>query len=131
MFPLRLAYVTQFMIALMALFLVWGQVGGQSHLDLMPWYVKLGFGGGAALAAVRATMCAVSDKTAWNGGTVKWFGIMLALLAGCGLASYYFHVYGESEDEQDEETVTSQLVGSTAPLRSRLGCAPTAGQRLT
>jgi hypothetical protein len=108
---IRLAYVTQFMIALIAVFTVWGQVGGQSHLDLMPWYVKLGLGGGTALAAVRATMCAVSEKTAWNGGTVKWFGIMLALIAGCGLASYYFHVYGESDEEQGDETVTSQLVG--------------------
>jgi len=115
MSPFRLAYVTQFMIALMAVFVLWAQVGGQSHLDLMPWYVKLGLGAGAALAAVRATMCAVSEKAAWNGGTVKWFGIMLALMAGCGLASYYFHVYGESEDEQDEETVTSQLVGRMVP----------------
>jgi hypothetical protein len=115
MSPLRLAYVTQFMIAVMAVFVLWAQVGGQSHLDLMPWYVKLGLGAGAALAAVRATMCAVSEKAAWNGGTVKWFGIMLALMAGCGLASYYFHVYGESEDEQDEETVTSQLVGRMVP----------------
>jgi hypothetical protein len=115
MSPLRLAYVTQFMIAVIAVFVLWGQVGGQSHLDLMPWYVKLGLGAGAALAAVRATMCAVSEKAAWNGGTVKWFGIMLALMAGCGLASYYFHVYGESEDEQDEETVTSQLVGRMVP----------------
>src|SRR5262245_29559448 len=105
---LRLAYVTQFMIASIAVFVLWSQVGGQSHLDLMPWYVKLGLGGGVALAAVRATKCAVEDKVAWNGGTVKWFGIMLALIAGCGLASYYFHVYGESEEEQSEETVTSK-----------------------
>jgi hypothetical protein len=103
------------MIALIAVFVLWSQVGGQSHLDLMPWHVKLGLAGGAAYAAVRATMCAVSEKAAWNGGTVKWFGIMLALLAGCGLTSYYFHVNGESEDEQDEETVTSQLVGRIVP----------------
>ncbi len=112
---LRLAYITQFMIALIAVFVLWSQVGGQSHLDLMPWHVKLGLGAGAAYAAVRATMCAVSEKAAWNGGTVKWFGIMLALLVGCGLTSYYFHVNGESEDEQDEETVTSQLVGRIVP----------------
>jgi hypothetical protein len=111
---LRLAYATQFMIALIAVFVVWGQVGGQGHLDLMPWHVKLGLGAGTAFAAVRATMCAVSAKNPWSGGTLKWFGIMLALLAGCGMASFYFHVYGES-DEQEEETVTSQLVGATAP----------------
>src|SRR5215204_5179862 len=110
---LRLAYVTQFMIAVIAVFVLWAQVGGQSHLDLMPWYLKLGLGGGAALAAVRATMCAVAGTSAWNGGTLKWFGMTLALVAGCGLASYYFHVYGESEDEQQEETLTSRW--KTAP----------------
>jgi hypothetical protein len=104
---LRLAYVTQFMIALIAVFVLWGQVGGQSHLEMMPWYVKLGLGAGVAFAAVRATQCAVSAKNAWSGGTLKWFGIMLALLAGCGMASYYFHIYGEG-DEQGEESLTSR-----------------------
>ena len=120
---LRLAYATQFLIAVIAVFTLWSEVGGQSHLDLMPWYLKLGLGGGAALAAVRATMCAVSGATAWNGGTVKWFGIMLALLAGCGLASYYFHVYGESEDEQDQESITSQLISGHRPLPSERSAA--------
>jgi hypothetical protein len=112
---LRLAYATQFMIALIAVFVGWAQVGGQTHLDLMPWYVKLGLGGGAALAAVRATQHAVENKAGWNGGTVKWFGILLALLMGCGLASYYFHIYGESDEELQDETVTSKL------LRDRAG----------
>jgi len=120
---LRLAYVTQFLIAVIAVFVLWAQVGGQSHLDLMPWYLKLGLGAGAAIAVVRATMCAVSGATAWNGGTLKWFGITLALLIGCGLASYYFHVYGESEEEQDEETVTSQLVSYARPRPSERSTA--------
>ena len=105
---LRLAYTTQFLIALIAVFVLWSQVGGQNHLDLMPWYLKLGLGGGAALAAVRATVAAVSFNKAWNGRTLKWFGVMLALLLGCGLTSYYYHLYGETdeEDQQQEETAT-------------------------
>ena len=117
---LRLAYATQLMIALIAVFALWAQIGGQGHLDLMPWYLKLGLGGGAAIAAVRATMCAVSGASAWNGGTLKWLGIMLALCLGCGLASYYYHLYGESEDEQDEDT-TSEMVGK---LEERLVVSP-------
>jgi hypothetical protein len=120
---LRLAYATQLMIALIAVFVLWSQVGGQSHLDLMPWYVKLGFGGGAAIAAVRATMCAVSAPTAWSGGTLKWVGIMLALLLGCGLASYYYHVFAESDEEQADETVTSELI---APLNPGIALPSTA-----
>ena len=59
MHTLRLAYATQFLIATIAIYVLWSQVGGQSHLDLMPWYVKLGLGTGAALAVVKATDAAV------------------------------------------------------------------------
>jgi hypothetical protein len=116
---LRLAYVTQFLIAVIAIFTLWSEVGGQSHLDLMPWYLKLGLGAGAAFAVVRATQAAVAGPAGWNGGSLKWFGILLALLIGCGLASYYFHVYGESDEDQQDETVTSQAVAGISRRVSR------------
>ena len=100
---LRLAYTTQFLIALIAVFVLWSQVGGQSHLDLMPWYLKLALGAGAAFAVVKATAAAVSHQHAWNGRTLKWVGIMVALLVGCGLASYYCHLYLETDDEDDQQ----------------------------
>lgn len=106
---LRLAYVTLFLIAVIAVFVLWAQVGGQGHLDLMPWYLKLGLGAGAAYAVTRATMAAVSGPSGWNGGSLKWFGILLALLAGCGLTTYYYHLYGESDEEEQDNTVTSEL----------------------
>ena len=99
---LRLAYSTQFLIALIAVFLVWSPVGGPGHLALMPWYLKLVLGTGVAIAAVKATMAAVSREPAWNGGTLRWLGIAVTLAVLCGLATYYYHLYGES-DEQDEE----------------------------
>jgi hypothetical protein len=109
---LRLAYATQFLIALIAVFLLWSEVGGQSHLDLMPWYIKLALGAGAAFAVVKATASAVSSEHAWNGRTLKWLGIMVALLVGCGLASYYCHMYLETdeEDDQQESSLTSPIV---------------------
>lgn len=107
---LRLAYSTLFLIALLAVFVVWSEVGGQTHLDLMPWYLKLGLGVGAAFASVKATAAAVDGGNTWNGGTLKWFGILLALLLGCGLATYYVHVYGETDEQDDEDSMTSQLI---------------------
>ena len=107
---LRLAYSTLFLITLLAISVVWSEVGGQSHLDLMPWYLKLGLGAGAAFACVKATAAAVSGTKAWNGGTLRWSGILLALLLGCGLATYYVHVYGETDEEDEEDSVTSQLI---------------------
>lgn len=108
---LRLAYTTLFLIALLAVFELWSQVGGQSHLDLMPWYLKLVLGTGAAFACVKAAAAAVSHKNAWNGATLRWCGILLILLVCCGLASYYVHVYGEDDqDDDDQNTVNSALV---------------------
>ena len=118
---LRLAYSTQFLIALIAVFVLWSQVGGQSHLDLMPWYLKLGLGAGAAFAVVRATTSAVSREPAWNGGTLKWVGILLALLVGCGLASYYYHVYEEDNSDEDQPQQTSSVFSPQPPaLRVKL-----------
>ena len=107
---LRLVYAMQFVIAVIAVFVLWSEVGGQGHLDLMPWYLKLGLGIGAALAAVKATAAAVVREPAWNGGTLKWLGIMLALMVGCGMASYYYHVYEESDEEDAQDSQTSSLV---------------------
>jgi hypothetical protein len=110
---LRLAYATQFLIALIAIFVLWSQVGGQSHLDLMPWYLKLGLGAGTAFAAVKATAAAVSHERAWNVRTLRWLGIMVALLVGCGLAAYYVHMYGES-DEDDDQDNTAEMSACVA-----------------
>ena len=106
---LRLAYTTLFLIALLAVFELWSQVGGQSHLDLMPWYLKLGLGGGAAFATVKATAAAVSGDKTWNARTLKWAGILLAVLVGCGLSSYYYHLYGEQQDDQDDTTSSERV----------------------
>jgi hypothetical protein len=113
MHTLRLAYATEFLIAVLAVYERWSQVGGQSHLDVMPWYVKLGLGAGAALAVVKATHAAVSQERAWNGGTLKWIGILLALLVGCGLASYYSHLY--LEDNGDDQPENNSGVGWVTP----------------
>ena len=107
---LRLAYTAEFLLALVAVFVLWSEVGGQSHLDLMPWYLKLVLGGGAAFSTVKATSAAVSHDRGWNGQTLRWAGILLALLVGCGLASYFSHVYGEQDEDQEDESLTSSLV---------------------
>ena len=104
---LRLAYTTQFLIALMAVFVGWSQVGGQSHLDLLPWSVKLALGLAAAYCVVRATAAAVSSDRAWNGHTVRWLGLTLAVLAACGYATYYAHMNLEESDESDQQPDTT------------------------
>jgi hypothetical protein len=90
---------------------MWSQVGGQNHLDLLPWTVKLALGVAAAYGIVRATIASVSGDRAWNGQTVRWLGLTLALLAACGYASYYAHINLEGDDdtEQQQDTTISRL----------------------
>jgi predicted outer membrane lipoprotein len=116
---LRLAYSTQFLIALIAVFVLWSQAGGQSHLDLLPWSVKLGLGLASAYGVVRATAASVSGDRAWNGQTVRWLGLTLAVLAACGYATYYAHINLEEVDdgEQQQDTSISRLHGG---IRLRL-----------
>jgi hypothetical protein len=98
---LRLAYTTQFLIALIAIFFVWEEVGGPYHLDLMPWWLKLGLGTGLAYAGVRATAAAVKGDAAWNPVTLKWCGLMIVLALGCVVANFYCNMNGEEDDQPD------------------------------
>jgi uncharacterized membrane protein len=115
---LRLAYSTLYLVALIAVYVLWSQVGGQSHLDLLPWHVKLALGVLTALAVVRATAAAVAGERGWNAQSLRWLGLALALLIGCGLASYYSHVYLEdSGDESDSQADTTVSSFHRAPQR--------------
>lgn len=125
---LRLAYVTQFLIALIAVFVLWSEVAGQVHLDLLPWYLKLGLGAGVAFATVKATAAAVEGKRAWNIAALRWLAVVLLLLAGCGVAAYYAHMYGEddSPDENDDSdsAVIGRIIAPPVQFLSAAGARP-------
>jgi heme/copper-type cytochrome/quinol oxidase subunit 3 len=98
---LRIAYALQFVITLMSTFEVWAQVGGQGHLDLVPWHWKLLLACALSLAAVKATAAAVRRDKFWNRATFAWLVIGLALLITMGVLTYYEHLH-EPPDEGDE-----------------------------
>jgi heme/copper-type cytochrome/quinol oxidase subunit 3 len=114
---LRLAYSTLYLVAVIAVFVAWSQVGGQSHIDLLPWWVKLVLGMSMALAIVRAIMAAQSGERAWNGQTLKWLGLTIALGVLCGMATYYAHMYLEDTDSGDSEA--DQAISALTPLADR------------
>jgi hypothetical protein len=109
---LRLAYSALYLLALMTVFTLWTQVGGQDHLDLLPWWIKLGLPAAMALTIVRATASAVGGERGWNVNSVRWLGATLLLALLCGLASYYSHMYLEEQDDEGDDqsdTAISQL----------------------
>ena len=117
---LRLAYSALYLVALIAVYVAWGQVGGPSHLELLPWYIKLVLGTAMAFAIVRATSAAVAGERGWNGHSLRWLGLTLALGVVCGFASYYAHVYledeGDETDEPSEASVSRLLTPPSSPL---------------
>lgn len=106
---LRLAYTTQFLIALIVVLMLWSQVGGPDHFDLTPWHLKLALSAGAAFAIVKATAAAVSRERAWNTGTLKWFGILLAILIVCGLVTLWVHRNLEDDGNGEADTSTASF----------------------
>jgi hypothetical protein len=110
---LRLAYVAEFLLALLTTLTFWSEIGGQGHLDLMPWYAKLVFSVGVALAVVMATAAAVSHEKAWNRTTISWLTLMTLMLAGMAAVTYYYHLH--ENDDQDEETDAPNPVARIEP----------------
>jgi hypothetical protein len=120
---LRLAYTTQFLIALIAMLMLWSEVGGPDHFDLTPWYLKLALTSGAAFAVVKATAAAVSRERAWNAATLRWCGILLAILIACGLVTLWVHRTQENDEGGEEEpsrTAIHTLAGPSGAVRARL-----------
>jgi hypothetical protein len=105
---LRLLYAIEFLIALIATYTVWSQVGGQGHLDIMVWYWKLLLGVGVAYATVKATAAAVTGPRTWNARTLRWVSIIVALGLACGAVTYYYHVNEPPPDDEEDTTPSSQ-----------------------
>ena len=98
---LRLVYIGEFLVAIMAILSLWSQAGGQGHLDLMPWYLKLVLTCGLSLVTVMGTAAAVSQPDAWNAKTIGF--VILGLLFACamGAATYYYHLHENDEDDDE------------------------------
>lgn len=97
---LRIAYVCEFLLALLAISVVWGQVGGQDHLDIMPWYDKFVLIFALALVTVVGTVAAVSRERAWNGIAIACVALAVLILCAMGAVTYYYHVH----EDQDQDT---------------------------
>jgi len=106
---LRLAYSIEFLIAILAIFTLWGEVGGEGHMDLLPWYFKLIGVLGSAWCCVRFTAGMVEQPAAWNRRTVGWFTAILLFGVMMGGLTYYYHLH-EAPDDSDDTTSTVSIV---------------------
>jgi hypothetical protein len=118
MFPrlLKVLYSIEFLIALIAIFTVWRDVGGAGHLEYMTWYWKALIGIPGAYVIVRMTM-AMAGGDKWR--TTMWLLALAALAATAGILTYYTHLNEpQDEDEEDPGTITPAAVVDLAPHRT-------------
>jgi ABC-type multidrug transport system permease subunit len=97
---LRAAYTIEFLVALVATLEFWSQVGGQNHMDLMPWWWKALLSLSIATAVVKMTV-AVHPRQ-----ILIWLLVLVLLLIGGGVTTYYFHLYEPQDEAVDEDQVT-------------------------
>lgn len=112
---LRLAYIFEFWIALLVTYTVWSQVGGQGHLDLIAWYIKLICGVSLAWSALRMTRAMVENARAWNRGTVRWFVAVLAISTLMAGVTYWYHLHEVPDEPDTDENTAAAAVGSGKP----------------
>ncbi|MDQ6706218.1 MAG: hypothetical protein M3Z85_09635 [Acidobacteriota bacterium] len=108
---LRIAYSIEFLIAIIAIFTFWSEVGGQGHLDLMPWYWKFGFSLAAAAVCLKLTATTLERQSIWSRSALRWLLALALLSAAAGAVTYYVHL-NEPADADDGDTVYSSSMVS-------------------
>jgi len=106
---LRLVYAFEFLIALIAIFTVWSEVGGQAALDLMHWGWKFGLGVSLAISFVLYTAEIVSGDPLWSIRSARWLALIIVVLMVIGAVTYYYGLEAETGDS--DETGTISMLG--------------------
>jgi glucan phosphoethanolaminetransferase (alkaline phosphatase superfamily) len=108
--PLRIAYAIEFLLALIACFECWSQIGGQAPLDLMPWWLKLLFAAGFAAVVVRLTVVTVQNHSFPSVPVVRWGVALILLLAIIAVTTYYYYLRVPPDEDNIDETVPTSYV---------------------
>jgi hypothetical protein len=98
---LRLAYICEFLLAIIAIFTAWSEVGSQPALDIMHWGWKAGLSLPLAAAIVAYTAELLKQETIWTISSARWLTIIVILLLAIGIVTYYYALQvdnGESEE---------------------------------
>jgi hypothetical protein len=102
-----LAYGIEFLLALQTSLPVWTQVDGQGHLDLIPWYTKLGCMVAISYCIVKLTAAAVGAGNYWNRRSRIWLGGLLAVAALMAGITYFYHLHEPIDDQNDGERAST------------------------
>ena len=99
---LRLAYAFEFLVALVAIFTAWSEIGGQAALDLMHPMWKLGFSLVLAAAIVAYTVALVSEDSAWTLRSARWLTAIVVIVAAMVVVTYFYALQEDNNNGSDE-----------------------------
>ncbi len=103
---LRLAYAFEFLVALVAIFSAWSEIGGQAALDLMYWGWKLGLGLGLAAAIVAYTAALVSEDAFWSLRSARWVAAIILLTLMIGAVTYFYSMQVDTGEPEESGNIS-------------------------
>jgi uncharacterized membrane protein (UPF0136 family) len=115
---LRLCYAMEFLLAMLAIFAAWSEIGGQAALDLMHWGWKLGLSLALAASIVAYTEALISAEALWTLRTARWLTAIVLLMALMGAITYYYSLQEASGESDDSGTTSLLAQPSTGVVRS-------------
>ena len=98
---LRLVYVCQFLLALLAIFASWSEIGGQATLDLMHWAWKAGLSLSLSSAIVAYTDALIAEESVWSLRTARWLSAVVVLLLTMGAVTYFYALQVDAGDSDE------------------------------
>ncbi len=103
---LRLVYAVEFLLALVAIFTAWSEIGGQAVLDLMHWGWKLSLSLLLAAAIVGFSAAVAAEERLWNLRSARWFVAVLLCVVAIGVVTYYYALQTDNSEGDESGTVS-------------------------
>jgi hypothetical protein len=106
---LRLGLAMELLVAIIAIFTAWSEIGGQAALDLMPWGWKSGLGLALAAAIVGFTATLLDQDAIWSARSARWASLILIIILIMGVVTFYYVLQEDTMDSDDNESTTSGI----------------------
>jgi glucan phosphoethanolaminetransferase (alkaline phosphatase superfamily) len=113
---LRLVYAFEFLIAMVAIFTTWSEIGGQAALDLMHPVLKLALSFGLASAVVAYTAALVSEDSLWTLRSARWLTAIILVILAIAAVTYYYILQEDTGESDQMGTISMCLTAIAATL---------------
>ncbi len=111
---LRLIYACEFLVALIAIFTAWSEIGGQAALDLMHWSWKLGLSLALAAAFVAYTAALLTEESLWSLRSARWLTAIVVLTLAMGAVTYFYAIQVDAGDSDETAPMVHHAVSRAA-----------------